>query len=457
MLRRLAFTNFKAWEKADVSFGRITGFFGTNSSGKTSLIQFLLMLKQTKEATDRALSLELNGNYLSLGLFGDVIFGHDEARVIDWALGYKQATELTIYDPAKRRGQPLIRSNLIKISGSVVGKGGAPEARELRYRVGSSLADKPKQIVSLLPKNKGDGGFDLRASGTDFHFVRTQGRPWNLPGPVKSYAFPDQARTYYQNASFLSDLEASVETELDDVYYLGPLREYPQRDYLWARSKPRDVGMKGEKAIDAILAATAAGETRNTIYKGRRKSFQEVIAYWLAEMGLIHSFKVVEIAAGSNRFQARVKVHAESPEALLTDVGFGVSQVLPVVTLLYYVPENATVVLEQPEIHLHPLAQANLADVIINVAQRRNIQVILESHSEHLLLRLQRRIAEEIVASEDVKLYFCHSEDRTARATPLKLDLFGNIENWPDNFMGDAFGETAAAERARLRRMKAAE
>jgi predicted ATPase len=114
-------------------------------------------------------------------------------------------------------------------------------------------------------------------------------------------------------------------------------------------------------------------------------------------------------------------------------------------------------VLEQPEIHLHPLAQANLADVIINVAQRRNVQVILESHSEHLLLRLQRRIAEETVAAEHVKLYFCHSEERTAQATPLKLDLFGNIENWPDSFMGDAFGETAAAEKARLRRIKAAE
>jgi recombinational DNA repair ATPase RecF len=56
MLRRLVFTNFKTWEKVEIEFGQVTGLFGTNSSGKTSLIQFLLMLKQTKEATDRALS-----------------------------------------------------------------------------------------------------------------------------------------------------------------------------------------------------------------------------------------------------------------------------------------------------------------------------------------------------------------------------------------------------------------
>jgi len=137
---------------------------------------------------------------------------------------------------------------------------------------------------------------------------------------------------------------------------------------------------------------------------------------------------------------------------LLTDVGFGVSQVLPVITLLLYVPEGSTVILEQPEIHLHPLAQANLADVIIYAAQRRRVQVIVESHSEHLLLRLQRRIAEEQLAASDVKLYFSDAPAGVSRLTELQLDLFGNIQNWPENFMGDAFGETAAAERARLRR-----
>jgi predicted ATPase len=142
---------------------------------------------------------------------------------------------------------------------------------------------------------------------------------------------------------------------------------------------------------------------------------------------------------------------------LLTDVGFGVSQVLPVVTLLQYVPRRSTVILEQPEIHLHPLAQANLADVIINAAIHRGVQVIVESHSEHLLLRLQRRIAEEQIGSDDVALYFCDITDRGSVLERLQLDLLGKIENWPMNFMGDAFGEAAEAEKARLRRMAAAE
>lgn len=180
-----------------------------------------------------------------------------------------------------------------------------------------------------------------------------------------------------------------------------------------------------------------------------------MVAYWLKEMGLIEEFRVEEIAPNSDRWQARVRTRKGASEVLLTDVGFGISQVLPVITLLQYVPEGATVVLEQPEIHLHPLAQAALADVIIQAAVHRNVQVLLESHSEHLLLRLQRRIAEGAISSEDVRLYFCDAPKGVSEITKLQVDLLGNILNWPDKFMGDAFNEAAQAEVARLKRMKA--
>ena len=307
----------------------------------------------------------------------------------------------------------------------------------------------------MAKKRDARRGFDLVAEGTDFRFIRNQGRAWQLPGPVKSYAFPDQARTYFQNASFLSDIEFAYEEQIDNIFYLGPLRDYPQRNYLWAQSRPQDVGLRGEKAIDAILAATTARETRNVGYKGRRRPFQEIIAYWLRKMGLLYDFSVEEIAPNSNQWQVRVRVSKGGTEALLTDVGFGVSQVLPVVTLLQYAPEGSTVILEQPEIHLHPLAQAHLADVIVNAALHRRIQVIFESHSEHLLLRLQRRVAEELVPSDQIRLYFCEAPKGVSKLEPLTLDLFGQIDNWPKDFMGDAFGETYAAEKARLERMKA--
>lgn len=447
MLRRLAFQNFKSWPEAEINFGRITGLFGTNSSGKTSLIQFLLLLKQTKDATDRGISLDLNGPYVSLGAYRDLIHRHNEELSLSWTLAFERQKDLALFDPSGKRTATIARSRNLEIGSEVQLRDHSAVSTRLVYRLGD-------MTFSLMPKESSERDFDLVAEGGDFRFVRTQGRHWQLPGPVKSYAFPDQARTYFQNASFLSDVEAAYEDQIDNIFYLGPLREYPHRDYLWARSRPLDVGLRGEKAIDAILAATASNERRNVRYKTPRRPFQEMIAYWLREMGLIQEFRVEEIAEGSNRWQAKVQTSDGSAEVLLTDVGFGVSQVLPVVTLLQYVPEHSTVILEQPEIHLHPLAQANLADVIINAATHRHIQIILESHSEHLLLRLQRRVSEEAISAEDVKLYFCNAPQGVSELAPLDLNLFGQIGNWPKNFMGDAFGETYAAEKARLKRMK---
>lgn len=113
MLTHLQFGNFKSWEQARLALGRVTGLFGTNSSGKTSLIQFLLLLKQTKEATDRAISLELNGDYVSLGTYRDVVYGHDGQRQIGFSLGFARnepERELVLIDPDQKRTAELARS-----------------------------------------------------------------------------------------------------------------------------------------------------------------------------------------------------------------------------------------------------------------------------------------------------------------------------------------------------------
>ena len=98
----------------------------------------------------------------------------------------------------------------------------------------------------------------------------------------------------------------------------------------------------------------------------------------------------------------RIQRTAESASVFLTNVGFGVSQMLPVLVLLLYMPEGSTVVLEQPEIHLHLAVQAGLADVFVDAIKRRNLQIMLESHSEHPLQRLQRRMTEFTLNPEKV-------------------------------------------------------
>ena len=145
-----------------------------------------------------------------------------------------------------------------------------------------------------------------------------------------------------------------------------------------------------------------------------------------------------EIGTGSNLYQARVTANSSEALTTLNDVGIGVSQVLPVLVLLYYVPERSIVLLEQPEIHLHPAVQSRLADLFLCVAKQRKLQIVVESHSQHMLQRLQRRVAEgqvEVpgkrptfpfdISSDDVRLYFSSVSRGVGKLEDLQAEPLG--------------------------------
>ena len=96
--------------------------------------------------------------------------------------------------------------------------------------------------------------------------------------------------------------------------------------------------------------------------------------------------------------------------------------------------------------------QSELADVLIDVVKNRKVQIILESHSEHLLHRLQRRIAEEKIAAEDTALYFCEINEGTSEIERLDVDEYGNILNYPPDFFGDDMGDLVAKTEAEMKR-----
>ena len=454
MLKRLRFENFKAWREVDLTLGKVTGFFGTNSAGKSSILQLLLLLKQTRNATDRSLVLDFGGPaaMVDLGTFADVVHRHDEGRRLRWILEWMLPRPAKISNPMWPPGQPLAVGNRLEIRCDVEMRKSRLRSRELAYRFAGV-------DFRLQPKGDSEKGFELASdwefdqeTGWSFEFIRSRGRAWPLPHPIKSYRFPPEIRSYYQNADFLSDFELAYENLMGSIYYLGPLREYPRRQYHWGGSSPEDVGQRGERVVDAILAATLRGEKRSLGFRKRGKPFQGMVAHWLNELGLIHDFRLEEIAEGTSLYRAMVRTSSSSVPTALTDVGFGVSQVLPALVLLYYVPEGSTVLMEQPEIHLHPAVQSGLADLMLNVASSRNVQILVESHSEHFMRRLQRRVAEKQAPSEDVKLYFVSTDRGVAQASDLALNEWGEIENWPENFFGDEMGEIASITKASLRR-----
>jgi predicted ATPase len=450
MLTSLDLANFKSWpETPQVRLAPITGLFGPNSSGKSSILQFLLMLKQTVESPDRMQVLNFGDekSYVNLGTFREVVYRHKFPSHLYWRLDWTLPKELRVADPGPKRGS-LFTGKDLTFAAQIIDNSGRMVVHRVLYRFAN-------QDFEMKRKSESAGKYELTSNPKEtFDFKRTQGRPWELPPPVKCYGFPDQVKAYYQNAGFLADFELAFEELFSRTFYLGPLRDYPKRQYTWAGAQPADMGQRGERFVDAMLSSRQRGEK---IGRGRgrsRLSLEEYVAEWLRDLGLVYNFSVEAISKDSNLYRVWVEKGRGSTKVLLTDVGFGVSQVLPVLALCYYVPEGSTILLEQPEIHLHPAVQAGLADVFIDAVKNRKVQIIVESHSEHLLRRLQRRIAEETFSSDDAALYFCDINEGVSKITSLELDLFGRILNWPRNFFGDEFAEMAATTEAQMRRRK---
>ena len=177
----------------------------------------------------------------------------------------------------------------------------------------------------------------------------------------------------------------------------------------------------------------------------------DAVSEWLRRLGIADSMSLKQAGEGVRIWEPLITLHDGRTQVNLADVGFGVSQVLPVIVALLSAPPGSLVILEHPELHLHPSAQGELADLLIEVASAGEIQILVESHSEHLLARIQRRIAESArgdselkLAPEDVRLYFCEQEQGKSKLTPLEMQPSGVISNWPDDFFGDMLAERMA-------------
>jgi hypothetical protein len=314
----------------------------------------------------------------------------------------------------------------------------------LDYRIGPD----GKRSVGLHRQE--DKSYELATQV--MRLTRRRGRPHGLPDPIKCYGFPEAVFNAYQNADFLAELSLQFDELMSGISYVGPLRDRPQRSYQWRGNSPASVGPRGENTVAAILAARRQGrKVGRGPGRGRPyRSFEENLGYWLKQMGIIDEFVVEEIASGTDLYELKVTVSGGSTTVSVTDVGFGVSQVLPVLVQVFYAPVGTPVILEQPEIHLHPAAQSALGDVLLAAIRDNNVQLIVETHSEHLLRRLQRRIAEQQIADTDIALYFVETRHGLSEIHELDVDTYGNIINWPRNFFGDEIGDLGAMTEAAI-------
>jgi len=225
---------------------------------------------------------------------------------------------------------------------------------------------------------------------------------------------------------------------IDSVYPMGPDRLPPERWHIFAGTRPRDVGYRGQFLPDLLL---------------RQPDLVQQTNQWLDRLGIGYHVKTRPLDPESrDRFELRLVDTQRGVEVGMPDVGYGISQLLPFVVQCL-ASKGQIITIEQPEVHVHPRLQADIADLLIDAIQEpRKHQFIVETHSEHLILRLLRRIRETHcgclpdghpgLRPEDVSVIYVKRTESGSQAHRIDIDANGDfVQPWPDDFFELDFHE----------------
>jgi predicted ATPase len=356
MIRRIKIDNFKCFKEVDLPFSNLTVLTGPNGSGKSTIIQAILLLKQSlQERFNTEEKLLLNGELVSIGTAHDALYQYRDKRHISISVTTDKEAQYTwTWDATD-----LSLDNLPSMS--------------------------PPQVIDSI-KN---------ASELDIHYIST-----NREAP----------RIHYQ-------LQTAGQKQGNG--FVGHRGELTPR--ILSNSYPL-------KVLEGLHHPQASG---NSLY--------EEVNAWMSELKpgtrvSATEFRDLDLVQLMYAFRSDTDVGNDFRP---TNVGFGFSYVLPVIVALLTAKPNSTLIIENPESHLHPKGQSTIGRLLASAASC-GVQVIIETHSDHVLNGIRLAVKKEILQAQDALLYFCSESllhgKISSQAESIKIDSEGKINSWPSGF-----------------------
>ena len=234
------------------------------------------------------------------------------------------------------------------------------------------------------------------------------------------------------------------------IFYLGPLRDDPRTIYaIPSIPSQRDVGLKGEytaamlnehKELDVRYPRPPLAKFTGT-YDIRDDKLGLAVQTWLKRMGLAKDMDAKMISKVG--YQLAITPEGVKQPLDLTSLGVGVSQVLPIIVMSLIAPEESVLIFEQPEVHLHPKVQSVLGDFFLGIVGCGK-QCIVETHSEYLIHRIRRRIAESSneAIRKQLGIYFVELKDGVSQFSAVETNKYGAILDWPNDFFDETEKES---------------
>ncbi|WP_188438054.1 DUF3696 domain-containing protein [Microbacterium murale] len=239
------------------------------------------------------------------------------------------------------------------------------------------------------------------------------------------------AEEYILSLQHLSAFATALEEFGSSVRYLGPLREEPRVvQGAWdERVQALPVGIRGELTAE-ILTREKDRQIAFRDWNDQpvQATLPDAVALWCDYFGMGDKIKVLDLG----KLGRGVNLRVNGANRDLTMIGVGASQLLPILVACLAVERNSLVLIEQPELHLHPSVQSRLADFFIFA--RPDVQFVVETHSEYLITRLRRRIAEGRVTPKHTQVLFAERSSGATVVRSLELDDGGDFNEWPDGF-----------------------
>ncbi len=514
MFTRISLENFKGFsKKQSIELKPITLIYGSNSSGKSSILQSLLLLKQTLEqSNDKSSILLSKGKYVDLGNYNEFINGHDSDKnlviklklpefstkrtylssvfgnnleaSIEIVFSHHKNLEiesfsLYLYDDLfmtltrtsndikthryfyffprsieqKRKEKLNFEISNINKNSKIylklldIIKNEFPQnltKKDFQYAIGRDGYDekgylsylKLRELYENDSKNEIDD--ELFKYFKKFIFNFTNFLPSlnrvrddevslfdNLNfSPIKDQRFiPPVEGLFNMTSNAISDI-------LEKMYYIGPLRKNPERYYISSGNVSNYVGITGLESPDILY------ENENKILNVTNKWLKKFTNYTLKPTSTTRKTKYT---GTQNVYSLRLVDNITKMNVNITDVGFGISQILPII-VQSFLEKSSTIIIEQPEIHIHPKMQAELGSMFAEASKSNRF--IIETHSENLLLRLKKLIRMGKLDKDDISIVYIDKNETGSICCPIRLDEEGNfIDKWPKGFFEEDFEE----------------